>query len=160
MKIKTRRKNMEKQTTYVMVKPEFAQACDYKAIRIIRSRILEKGLNIVEECFIRYDKDHAKQHYHEHVGKPFYRELEEYITSDRAYGMVVTGENAIQIVRDLCGATKNPEEGTIRYDIPNMLGRDLDVTKNVVHSSDSPEAAEREIKIFKKLKIRNMDVCQ
>lgn len=144
--------------TYVMVKPGFAS---YRAVvSEIKNRIRECGLTIEEQSFVYYDREQAEEHYKEHEGKSFYENLIGYITSGRAYGMVVKGENAISKIRKICGSTKNPEEGTIRYDIPKRLERELDVTKNVVHSSDSPEAAEREIKIFKKLKFRNMDVCQ
>lgn len=139
-----------KETSYVMVKPEFAN--DFRVIDIIKSRLLEKGLEIQEESFVRYDAEHAKRHYHEHVGKGFYPELENYITSGRAYGMVVSGENAIAKIRTICGATKNPDNGTIRHDIPKLLGLEIRVTQNVVHSSDSPFAAEREIAIFHDLR--------
>ena len=74
--------------------------------------------------------------------------MERYITSDIAYGMIVEGENAIAEIRAVVGSTKNPAEGTIRYEIPKMLGLELRITENVVHASDSVAAAEREIAIF------------
>ena len=138
-----------KQKTYVMIKPEFAN--DLYVIAEVKNRLIKSGLTIEEQGFILYDKARAKRHYHEHVGKSFYGELEEYITSDKAFGMKVVGENAITKVRALAGATKNPEPGTIRYDIPKTLGIERDITKNVVHSSDSEDSAKLELSIFEEL---------
>ena len=139
-----------RQTSYVMIKPEFANS--EIVIYLIKEKLAANGIKIEEESYIQYDEKHAKQHYVEHVGKPFYPNLEKYITSDKAYGMVVSGENAIERIRKLCGSTKNPEPGTIRFNIPTLLHLPIRVTENVVHSSDSPEAAEREIAIFHELK--------
>lgn len=138
-----------KQTSYVMVKPGFAN--NDKVVAEVKKRLKKNGISILEEGFIRYDEAHAKRHYHEHIGKSFYPELEAYITSDKAYGMKVEGENAIARIRALAGSTKNPEPGTIRYDIPEMLGIERRITENVVHSSDSEEAAKLELAIFKEL---------
>ena len=65
--------------------------------------------------------------------------------------MKVQGENAIAVIRALAGSTKNPEPGTIRYDIPKTLGLERRITENVVHSSDSPESAKLELAIFEQL---------
>lgn len=138
-----------KQTSYVMVKPGFAN--NDKVVAEVKKRLKENGISILEEGFIRYDEAHAKRHYHEHVGKSFYPELEAYITSDMAYGMKVEGEDAIARIRALAGSTKNPEPGTIRYDIPEMLGIERRITENVVHSSDSEESAKNELAIFNEL---------
>ena len=108
-------------------------------------------MSIVLEGYIKYTPLTAKRHYREHVGKDFYPNLERYITSDRAYGMKVIGENAIETIRNLAGATKNPAEGTIRYDIPKFLGVERRTTENVIHSSDSEAAARAELKIFEEL---------
>lgn len=132
--------------SYVMVKPQFAN--NMCVIGNIKDRLLAKGLKIEKEGYVYYDTEHARQHYIEHVNKGFYRDLEAYITSDKAYGMVVSGENAIATIRALAGATRDPAEGTIRYDIPKALHLPLRVQENVVHSSDSVEAANREIAIF------------
>lgn len=138
------------QTSYVMIKPEFAN--NALVVFLIRQKLIHSGLEIKEESYIKYDKKRARQHYAEHIGKEHFPNLEKYITSDKAYGMVVSGENAIQKIRGLCGSTKNPEKGTIRFDIPALLQLPIRVPENVVHSSDSPEAATREIKIFHELK--------
>jgi len=137
------------QKTYVMVKPEFAN--NNVVIENIKNRLEKSGLKIEKQGFIKYDTTSAKKHYHEHIGKDFYENLENYITSDKAYGMMVTGENAIATVRELAGTTKDPLVGTIRYDIPKMLGQERHITKNVIHSSDSEQASMLELSIFDEL---------
>lgn len=139
-----------KETSYVMIKPEFANKSI--VILLVKEKLAANGIKIEEESYVHYDKSHARQHYAEHVGKPFYPDLEKYITSDKAYGMVVSGDNAIEKIRKICGSTKNPEKGTIRFNIPKLLHLPIRVTENVVHSSDSPASAEREIAIFRELK--------
>lgn len=138
-----------KELSYVMVKPEFANKPE--VVEEVKRQLLEKGenkLTILKGEYIRYTAEDAKKHYAEHIGKDFYPNLERYITSDIAYGMIVEGENAIAQIRAVVGSTKNPAEGTIRYEIPKMLGLELRVTENVVHASDSVASAEREIAIF------------
>ncbi len=137
------------QQTYVMVKPGFAN--NPKVIDEIKSRLNKVGLKVVEEAFVKYDARRAQMHYREHVGKSFYPELEAYITSDKAYGMKVEGENAVAVARVLAGTTVHPHLGTIRYDIPVMLGLDIRMTENVVHTSDSEDAAKYELSIFEEL---------
>ena len=135
--------------SYVMVKPEFASKPE--VVEEVKNQLLSKAenkLTILKGEYIHYTREYAKKHYAEHVGKDFYPELEKYITSDVAYGMIVEGENAIAQIRAIVGSTKNPAEGTIRYEIPKMLGLELRITQNVVHASDSTAAAEREIAIF------------
>lgn len=138
--------------SYVMVKPEFANHPE--VIAEVKKQLLEKSANtlqIIKEEYIKYTSEDAQKHYAEHVGKDFYPSLEEYITSDIAYGMIIEGENAIAQIRTIIGSTKNPAEGTIRYEIPKMLGLELRITQNVVHASDSVESAEREIEIFENI---------
>lgn len=139
-----------KETSYVMIKPEFANKSI--VILLVKEKLAANGIKVEEEGYIKYDESHARQHYAEHVGKSFYPDLEKYITSDKAYGMVVSGDNAIEKIRGLCGSTKNPEKGTIRFNIPKLLHLPIRVTENVIHSSDSPASAEREIAIFHDLK--------
>lgn len=138
-----------KQISYVMVKPGFAN--NDEVIAEVKARLNKNGIKVLKEGFIHYTPEYAKRHYHEHINKPFYPGLENYITSDKAYGMKVEGENAIATIRALAGSTKNPDKGTIRYDIPEMLGLERRVTENVVHSSDSEEAAKIELAIFDEL---------
>ena len=134
------------ETSYVMIKPEFANY-DSVITEVVK-RLENAGLIIKEQAQIKYLPEDAKKHYVAHIDKSFYPELESYITSDVAFGMVVCGENAIAKIRELVGATKNPAEGTIRHDIPKQLGLELRITQNVVHASDCTEAADVEIKIF------------
>lgn len=135
--------------SYVMVKPIFAN--EEWVIDEIKRRLTDAGLKIEDEGYISYDKKHAREHYAEHVGKDFYPPLEKYITSGKAYGMIVSGRNAIALIRQMVGSTSNPAKGTIRADIPKMMGREVQTRENVVHASDSTESAKREIKIFKEL---------
>ena len=154
---------MEK--SYVMVKPGFAN--NPKVISYIKNRLIEGGLKIVAEKFVRYSTSAAQDHYAEHFrdsyenSKPFYKNLEAYITSDKVYGMEVHGENAIIKIRELVGSTIKtnketgekilPNKGTIRYEVPLMLNEEHKITENVIHASDSPGAAEKELNIFKNL---------
>jgi nucleoside-diphosphate kinase len=127
--------------TFVMLKPDAVQR---GLIGEIISRFEKKGLKIVAMKMLKVDKALAEEHYAEHREKPFFQSLVDYITSGPVVAMVVEGKNAIKIVRTLVGAT-NPAEalpGTIRGDYG------LEVGRNVIHASDSPESAEREISLF------------
>jgi nucleoside-diphosphate kinase len=124
-----------------MLKPDAVQR---GLIGEIISRFEKKGLKIVAMKMLKVDKALAEEHYAEHREKPFFQSLVDYITSGPVVAMVVEGKNAIKIVRTLVGAT-NPAEalpGTIRGDYG------LEVGRNVIHASDSPESAEREISLF------------
>ena len=113
------------------------------------------ALRICEEGVVQYDTESAHQHYEEHVGKQFYDELEKYITSGKAYGIVVKGVDAIKKIRTLVQKNKESlQKGDIRFDIPKMLGIEPDKTKNVIHASDSQKSAEKEIKIFESLRAK------
>ena len=138
-----------KEISYVMVKPEFANIA--KVVTEVIRRLEDAGIVVQAGAYIRYTKEDAKKHYAAHVEKDFYPYLEKYITSDTAYGMIVEGENAISRIRNIVGSTKNPLPGTIRYDIPQMLGLELRITENVVHASDSAESAKQEIEIFQEI---------
>jgi nucleoside-diphosphate kinase len=126
--------------TYVMIKPDGVQR---GLVGEIIARIERRGLKIAALRMNVIDEDSAKEHYSEHTEKPFFGSLVSFITSGPSVSMVVEGKDAIPIMRALNGAT-NPLEalpGTIRGDLAIETGR------NVVHASDSSEAAEREIKI-------------
>ncbi len=135
--------------SYVMVKPGFAK--HGAVVREVMKRLQSAGMEIVDSAVVVYGKEEARLHYSALAEKPFFKELEEYITSDCVYGMIVEGENAIDEIRELVGATKNPAPGTIRHDIPKGMGLELRVMENVVHASDSVESAKKEIEIFKSL---------
>jgi nucleoside-diphosphate kinase len=110
----------------------------------VLSRIERKGLRIVAMDMRVVGKDLAEIHYAEHAGKPFYGSLVEFITSGPLVAIAVEGPRAIEAFRALAGATDpvKAAPGTIRGDYA------LEVQDNIVHGSDSPDSAEREIKIF------------
>ena len=135
--------------TYVMVKPDGVQR---GLVGEIISRIEKRGLKLVALRMNVISEATAKEHYGEHAAKPFFPGLVEFITSGPSVSMGVAGKDAIRVMRAINGAT-NPVDaapGTIRGDFA------LDVGRNVVHASDSPEAAAREIAIhFKDSEIGN-----
>ena len=110
---------------------------------IIR-RIEAKNLDIASMKLMDVSRELAEEHYAEHREKPFFEELVEFITTTPVVAMRVEGEGAIKVMRKLMGAT-NPAEaepGTIRGDLA------LSMPDNLVHGSDSPESAERELGLF------------
>jgi len=126
--------------TFVMVKPDGVRR---GLIGEVIKRIEQKGLKIVAMKMVWLSNEKAREHYAEHVNKPFFSSLVDFITSGPVVSMVVEGKSAIEVMRRLCGAT-NPVEsppGTIRGDFG------LDIGENIVHASDSPSSAEREINI-------------
>ncbi|MBC2372483.1 nucleoside-diphosphate kinase [Listeria booriae] len=130
---------MEK--TYLMVKPDGVQR---GLIGEIVGRLEKKGLKLVGAKFMQIDEELAKQHYAEHVGKAFFPDLLAFITSGPVFAMVWEGDEAISLARHMMGKT-NPleaEQGTIRGDLAVHMNR------NVIHGSDSPESAQREIGLF------------
>ena len=111
----------------------------------IISRIERKGLKLVELDLRTADRETAEKHYAEHKDKPFFGELVDFITSAPLVAGIVEGERAIEAWRQLAGGTDpvaKATPGTIRGDLA------LSVAENVVHGSDSPESAEREIGIW------------
>lgn len=127
--------------TFIMIKPDGVRR---NLIGEICARIEKSGFRIAAMKMIRVDKALAEKHYAEHVGKPFYNDLVNYITSLHVVPMVVEGENAIAGMRELMGKTDpaKSDKGTIRGDFG------LSIQENVVHGSDSPEKAKREIGLF------------
>jgi nucleoside-diphosphate kinase len=129
------------QKTYIMIKPD---AVARGLVGRIIGRFEDTGLKLVRAEYGVVTAEQAAANYAEHVGKPFYEGLVAYITSGPVMKLVLSGDSAVAVCRKLMGAT-NPAEaapGTIRGD----FGLVLDA--NVVHGSDSPESAEREIAIF------------
>lgn len=127
--------------TLVLVKPD---AVGRGLVGEILRRFERKGLRIAAMDQRRIDASTADRHYAEHVAKDWYPPLREFITSGPLVAMVLEGDQAISVVRGLNGATdgRAAAAGTIRGDL-SLSNRD-----NVVHASDSPEAAAREIEIF------------
>ena len=130
---------MEK--TLVLVKPDGVRRGLSGEIIV---RFEKRSLRIVALKLMQISRTMAEKHYAEHVGKPFFESLVEFITSGPVVAMVVKGDHAIRAVRAMMGAT-NPLEaapGTIRGDFALVM------SENVIHGSDGSESAEREIKAF------------
>jgi nucleoside-diphosphate kinase len=128
--------------TLVLVKPD---GVERKLVGEVLSRIERKGLSIVAMDLRVVSQEVAAQHYAEHDGKPFFASLLEFITSGPVLAAVVEGPRAIAAWRQLAGGTDPVEKatpGTIRGDFG------LETQFNLVHGSDSPESAEREIKLW------------
>jgi nucleoside-diphosphate kinase len=127
--------------TLVLVKGDGVRR---RLIGEIIHRIEAKSLDILTLQLMDVSRELAEEHYAEHREKPFFEELVEFITTTPVVAMRVEGEGAIQVMRRLMGAT-NPAEaapGTIRGDLA------LSLPDNLVHGSDSPKSAERELKLF------------
>ncbi|OLF16612.1 nucleoside-diphosphate kinase [Actinophytocola xanthii] len=127
--------------TLVLVKPD---GVSRGLVGEVISRIERKGLTLAALELRNVERSVAEQHYAEHEGKPFFESLLEFITGGPLVAMVVEGENAIAAFRQLAGAT-NPVQaatGSIRGDYA------VEVQYNIVHGSDSPESAKREIDLW------------
>lgn len=129
------------QRTLVLLKPDAVQR---RLIGQIIARFESKGLNIVAMKMLQVTPELAQQHYAEHVEKPFYPSLESFITSAPIVAMAIDGLEAIQVVRDMLGATSGlkAQAGTIRGDFSSSR------QMNLVHASDGPEAAARELDLY------------
>ena len=127
--------------TLVLIKPDVVRR---GLIGAVISRIERKGLKIVALELRTLSVETASTHYAEHVGKPFFKAVVDFITSGPLVALVAEGPRAVEAFRGLAGATDpvKAAPGTIRGDYA------LEIGENVVHGSDSPESAEREIKIF------------
>jgi nucleoside-diphosphate kinase len=129
------------ESTLVLIKPD---AVERKLAGEILARFEQRGLEILEARLLTVGRSLADEHYAEHREKPFFGELVEFITSGPTLALVLEGESAISVVRTTMGAT-NPTDaapGTIRGDFA------LAMPDNLVHGSDSPESAEREIALW------------
>ena len=132
---------MAVERTLVLVKPD---AMARGLAGEIVSRLERRGLELREARLVTIGRPLAEEHYDEHREKPFFGELVDFITSGPTLALVVEGEGAIQVVRTTMGAT-NPVDaapGTIRGDLA------LAMPDNLVHGSDSPASAEREIRLW------------
>ncbi|MFD2045863.1 nucleoside-diphosphate kinase [Ornithinibacillus salinisoli] len=127
--------------TFIMVKPDGVQR---NLVGEIVNRFEKKGFTLVGAKLMQITDELAKEHYGEHKERPFFGELVDFITSGPVFAMVWEGENVITSAREMMGKT-NPSEaalGTVRGDYGVTVG------KNIIHGSDSPESAEREINLF------------
>ena len=129
------------QRTLILIKPDGVQR---NIIGEVISRIESKGLKLAALELRTIDAETAHAHYAEHAEKSFFGELVDFITSAPLVALVAEGERAIEAFRALAGATDpvKATPGTVRGDFA------LEISQNIVHGSDSPESAEREIKIF------------
>ena len=128
--------------TLVLCKPD---AVERSLVGEIISRFEKKGLKIAALRMLTIGPELAEKHYAEHIGKPFYSDLVDFIGRSPAVAMVIEGpEDTWEIVRKMMGATNaaQAEPGTIRGDFSALF------TENLVHGSDSAESAKREIEIF------------
>jgi nucleoside-diphosphate kinase len=127
--------------TLILLKPDCVQR---RLMGRVISRLEEKGLNIIAMKMLRVTPTLAKEHYAEHVQKPFYPGLEKFITASPILAMVVEGLEAIRVVREMLGATSGLKAvaGTIRGDYSSSR------QMNLVHASDGADAAKREINLY------------
>jgi nucleoside-diphosphate kinase len=132
---------MAAERTFIMVKPD---GVERGLIGEVISRFERKGLALERMRMLTIDRELATRHYGEHEGKPFFGELIDFITSGPVVAMQWAGESAISVARTVMGATdpRQAGPGTIRGDFG------LAVTRNLVHGSDGPESAARELALF------------
>jgi nucleoside-diphosphate kinase len=131
----------DSEATFVMVKPDGVRR---GLVGEVISRLEDKGFALEQMRMLTIDDALADRHYAEHVDKPFYPELKAFITSGPVVAMRWSGPNAVGAIRALMGAT-NPQDaapGTIRGDFGTII------TENIVHGSDSPQSAERELALY------------
>ena len=130
---------MEK--SLVLIKPDAIQR---NLGGTIISRLEKKGLKLVAVKMLHMDKALARRHYAVHAGKPFFKDVVDYISSGPIIACVFEGENAVEVIRKAMGPTDpaRAEPGTIRGDFG------LTIERNAVHGSDSAQNAEGEIKLF------------
>jgi nucleoside-diphosphate kinase len=134
-------RTIEMERTFLMVKPDGVQR---NLVGEIVNRFEKKGFKLVGGKLMQIPTELAEQHYGEHKERPFFGELVSFITSSPVFAMVWEGENVIATARQMMGAT-NPKDaapGTIRGDYA------VQVSQNIIHGSDSPESAQREIGLF------------
>jgi nucleoside-diphosphate kinase len=132
---------MPLERTFVLLKPD---AVERRLTGEIIQRFERRGLKIVGMKLLQVTPELSKKHYAEHVSKPFYPMLEEFITAGPVVAMVIEGPEAVTVIRGMLGPTNGRQAppGTIRGDFG--LSRQM----NLVHGSDGPEAATREIALY------------
>lgn len=129
------------QKSLVLLKPDCVER---RLVGEIIARFERKGLNIIAMKMVRVTPELSKQHYAEHVSKPFYPNLEEFITSSPIVAMVIEGLDVVRVIREMLGATNGLKAapGTIRGDFSSSR------QMNLVHASDSEESAAREVSLY------------
>ena len=127
--------------TLIVLKPD---AVDRRLVGEILSRFEKKGFTVKALKMLTFNRTLAERFYSLHVGKPFFEDLVNFITSGPTVGIILEGASAVEVVRRIIGATNSTQAapGTVRGDFG------LDLTKNVIHAADSPESFERESKVI------------
>jgi nucleoside-diphosphate kinase len=127
--------------TFILFKPDCVQR---RLVGRVLTRFEDKGLNVVAMKMLAVTPDLARQHYAEHVSKPFYPALEKFITASPVIAAIVEGLEAIRVVREMLGTTNGLKAaaGTIRGDYSSSR------QMNLIHASDGPDAARREIDLY------------
>lgn len=127
--------------TLILFKPDCVQR---RLVGRVLARFEDKGFNIIAMRMLVVSPELSKKHYAEHVNKPFYPNLEKFITGGPIIAAVIEGLEAIRVVRELLGATSGLKAaaGTIRGDFSSSR------QMNLIHASDGPEAAQREIELY------------
>ncbi|HEV3417201.1 MAG TPA: nucleoside-diphosphate kinase [Pirellulales bacterium] len=127
--------------TFILFKPDCVQR---RLVGRVLTRFEDKGLNVVAMKMLQVTPELSRQHYAEHINKPFYPALEKFITASPVIAAVIEGLEAIRVVREMLGATSGLKAvaGTIRGDYSSSR------QMNLIHASDGPEAARREIDLY------------
>lgn len=134
--------------TLILLKPDCVQR---RLMGRVLTRFEDKGLNVIALKMMRVTPALAKEHYAEHVSKPFYPALESFITGGPIVAAIIEGLEAIRVVREMLGATSGLKaaSGTIRGDFSSSR------QMNLVHASDGPEASKREIALY----FKDSEIC-
>lgn len=129
------------QNTFVAIKPD---GTSRKLVGKIIQKFEDLNLNLIGLELMQVSRELAEKHYGEHKGKPFFEDLIQFITSGKIVAMAWQGQNSIEVIRKIVGVTDplKAAPGTIRGDFA------LNIDQNIIHASDSPESATRELKLF------------
>ncbi len=129
------------QNTFVAIKPD---GTSRKLVGKIIQKFEDLNLNLIGLELMQVSRELAEKHYGEHKGKPFFEDLIQFITSGKIVAMAWQGHNSIEVIRKIVGVTDplKAAPGTIRGDFA------LNIDQNIIHASDSPESATRELKLF------------
>jgi nucleoside-diphosphate kinase len=127
--------------TFILLKPDCVQR---RLAGRILARFEDKGLNVIALKMLKVTPELSKKHYAEHISKPFYPALEQFITGGPVIAAIIEGLEAIRVIRDMLGPTSGLKApaGTIRGDFSSSR------QMNLVHASDGPDAAKREIALY------------
>lgn len=140
--------------TFVALKPSHT---DLLTAEIVMRLLTENGYEVVYAAPAIYTKENVQIHYKEIFDKfmadpngkfSFYKDLEEYLTRGPIFGFVIKGKNAVKGVKSICGATRDPEPGSMRFETFKKHGKPYDINENGIHASGEINEAQREIANF------------